>query len=175
MIIIITKLSCAFRGRISRCKYQINSGKFYYPWHQIFAIESDKTLWMRQPNKGSYWIAECGVHKWWRTRHRTCPVFPLHSFFSLNIPHDRFEAFLAKKWSSEKRFGLEGCEVLIPAMKTIIDKSSEFGVESIIMGMPHRGRLNVLANVCRKSLEQLFTQFDSTLEASDEVCKKHHG
>ncbi|CAH3174419.1 unnamed protein product [Porites evermanni] len=79
-----------------------------------------------------------------------------------------FEAFLAKKWSSEKRFGLEGCEVLIPAMKTIIDKSSEFGVESIIMGMPHRGRLNVLANVCRKSLEQLFTQFDSTLEASDE-------
>ena len=105
----------------------------------------------------------------------TCPVFPLHCFFSLNIPHDRFEAFLAKKWSSEKRFGLEGCEVLIPAMKTIIDKSSEFGVESIIMGMPHRGRLNVLANVCRKSLEQLFTQFDSTLEASDEVCKKHYG
>ncbi|XP_068706472.1 2-oxoglutarate dehydrogenase complex component E1-like [Montipora foliosa] len=79
-----------------------------------------------------------------------------------------FEAFLAKKWSSEKRFGIEGCEVLIPAMKTIIDKSSELGVESIIMGMPHRGRLNVLANVCRKSLEQLFTQFDSSLEASDE-------
>ena len=82
---------------------------------------------------------------------------------------DRFEAFLAKKWSSEKRFGIEGCEVLIPAMKMIIDKSSELGVESIIMGMPHRGRLNVLANVCRKSLEQLFTQFDSTLEPSDEV------
>lgn len=79
-----------------------------------------------------------------------------------------FEAFLAKKWSSEKRFGIEGCEVLIPAMKTIIDKSSDFGVESIIMGMPHRGRLNVLANVCRKSLEQIFTQFDPTLEASDE-------
>ena len=53
----------------------------------------------------------------------------------------------------------------------IIDKSSELGVESIIMGMPHRGRLNVLANVCRKSLEQLFTQFDSSLEASDEVIK----
>ncbi|KAJ7351681.1 hypothetical protein OS493_036096 [Desmophyllum pertusum] len=79
-----------------------------------------------------------------------------------------FEAFLAKKWSSEKRFGIEGCEVLIPAMKMIIDKSSEHGVESIIMGMSHRGRLNVLANVCRKSLEQLFTQFDPTLEASDE-------
>ncbi|XP_027055240.1 2-oxoglutarate dehydrogenase, mitochondrial-like [Pocillopora damicornis] len=86
-----------------------------------------------------------------------------------------FEAFLAKKWSSEKRFGIEGCEVLIPAMKTIIDKSSEFGVESIIMGMPHRGRLNVLANVCRKSLEQIFTQFDPTLEASDEVCMQGYG
>lgn len=95
----------------------------------------------------------------------TCPVFPLQFLL-----HFRFEAFLAKKWSSEKRFGVEGCEVLIPAMKTIIDKSSELGVESIIMGMPHRGRLNVLANVCRKSLEQIFTQFDPTLEASDEVC-----
>lgn len=90
------------------------------------------------------------------------------SFVSVFL-EDRFEAFLAKKWSSEKRFGIEGCEVLIPAMKMIIDKSNELGVERIIMGMPHRGRLNVLANVCRKSLEQLFTQFDSSLEASDEV------
>lgn len=49
-----------------------------------------------------------------------------------------FEQFLAKKWSSEKRFGLEGCEVLIPAMKTIIDNSSSYGVESFVMGMPHR-------------------------------------
>jgi len=80
----------------------------------------------------------------------------------------KFEEFLAKKWSSEKRFGLEGCEVLIPAMKEIIDNSSELGVESIVMGMPHRGRLNVLANVCRKPLEQIFAQFNS-LEPADEV------
>lgn len=50
----------------------------------------------------------------------------------------RFEEFLQKKWSAEKRFGLEGCESLIPALKTIIDKSSEKGVENVIMGMPHR-------------------------------------
>lgn len=50
----------------------------------------------------------------------------------------RFEDFLQRKWSSEKRFGLEGCEVLIPALKTIIDKSSEHGVDYVIMGMPHR-------------------------------------
>ncbi|XP_044268537.1 2-oxoglutarate dehydrogenase, mitochondrial-like isoform X2 [Tribolium madens] len=78
-----------------------------------------------------------------------------------------FESFLARKWSSEKRFGLEGCEILIPAMKQVIDKSTEFGVESIVMGMPHRGRLNVLANVCRKPLHQLFTQF-AGLEAADD-------
>lgn len=77
------------------------------------------------------------------------------------------EAFLAKKWSSEKRFGLEGCEILIPAMKQLIDRSTEYGVESIIMGMPHRGRLNVLANVCRKPLEQIFSQF-AALESADE-------
>ncbi|XP_023951270.2 2-oxoglutarate dehydrogenase complex component E1 isoform X3 [Bicyclus anynana] len=78
-----------------------------------------------------------------------------------------FENFLAKKWSSEKRFGLEGCEILIPAMKQVIDTSTRLGVESIIMGMPHRGRLNVLANVCRKPLHQLFTQF-AGLEAEDD-------
>lgn len=53
-------------------------------------------------------------------------------------PLGRFEDFLARKWSSEKRFGLEGCEVMIPALKTIIDKSSEMGIEYVIMGMPHR-------------------------------------
>ncbi|XP_018413926.1 PREDICTED: 2-oxoglutarate dehydrogenase-like, mitochondrial isoform X2 [Nanorana parkeri] len=80
----------------------------------------------------------------------------------------RFEDFLARKWSSEKRFGLEGCEVMIPALKMLIDASSEMGLEYVILGMPHRGRLNVLANVIRKDLEQIFCQFDPKLEASDE-------
>uniref|UniRef100_A0A673X9V7 2-oxoglutarate dehydrogenase complex component E1 n=1 Tax=Salmo trutta TaxID=8032 RepID=A0A673X9V7_SALTR len=87
----------------------------------------------------------------------------------------RFEEFLQRKWSSEKRFGLEGCESLIPALKTIIDKSSMNGVESIIMGMPHRGRLNVLANVIRKELDQIFCQFDSKLEAGSGDVKYHLG
>ncbi|XP_072376947.1 2-oxoglutarate dehydrogenase complex component E1 isoform X2 [Diabrotica undecimpunctata] len=78
-----------------------------------------------------------------------------------------FESFLARKYSSEKRFGLEGCEILIPAMKTVIDKSTDLGVESIVMGMSHRGRLNVLANVCRKPLHQLFTQFAGLKSADD--------
>lgn len=78
-----------------------------------------------------------------------------------------FEGFLAKKFSSEKRFGLEGCEMLIPSLKSIIDTSTDLGVESVIMGMPHRGRLNVLANVCRKPLHHIFTQF-AGLEAADD-------
>lgn len=53
-------------------------------------------------------------------------------------------------------------------MKEIIDNSTKLGVESIIMGMPHRGRLNVLSNVCRKPLHQIFTQF-AGLEAADDV------
>lgn len=65
-----------------------------------------------------------------------CKLQSLHPFPSL-FP-SRFEDFLARKWSSEKRFGLEGCEVMIPALKTIIDKSSEMGIENVILGMPHR-------------------------------------
>jgi 2-oxoglutarate dehydrogenase E1 component len=58
------------------------------------------------------------------------------------IRSTNFEQFLAKKWSSEKRFGLEGCEVLIPAMKQVIDSASAFGVDSIVIGMPHRSSLH---------------------------------
>lgn len=79
----------------------------------------------------------------------------------------KFEEFLAKKFPGDKRFGLEGCEVLIPAMKTIIDRSSDLGVNSFVLGMPHRGRLNVIANVCRKPLEDIFSQF-SGLAPADE-------
>jgi 2-oxoglutarate dehydrogenase E1 component len=80
----------------------------------------------------------------------------------------KFEEFLAKKWTSEKRFGLEGCEVLIPALNQIIDSSSALGVDTFVLGMPHRGRLNVLANVARKPLEQIFCQFNPMLAPEDE-------
>ncbi|CAJ0602086.1 unnamed protein product [Cylicocyclus nassatus] len=87
--------------------------------------------------------------------------------FKRLIRSTKFEEFLAKKWPSEKRFGLEGCEVLIPALKQVIDTSSNLGVDSIVIGMPHRGRLNVLANVCRQPLSTILSQF-STLEPADE-------
>uniref|UniRef100_A0AC35TYH7 Oxoglutarate dehydrogenase (succinyl-transferring) n=1 Tax=Rhabditophanes sp. KR3021 TaxID=114890 RepID=A0AC35TYH7_9BILA len=89
------------------------------------------------------------------------------TLFKRLIRSTKFEEFLAKKWPSEKRFGLEGCEVMIPAIKQVIDTSSHEGVDSVVIGMPHRGRLNVLANVCRQPLSTLLSQF-STLEPSDE-------
>ncbi|KAF9924154.1 2-oxoglutarate dehydrogenase E1 component [Linnemannia zychae] len=72
---------------------------------------------------------------------------------------DSFERFVASKYPSEKRFGLEGGESLIPGMKALIDRSVDHGVESIVMGMPHRGRLNVLSNVVRKPHESIFSEF----------------
>ncbi|VDK50727.1 unnamed protein product [Anisakis simplex] len=78
-----------------------------------------------------------------------------------------FEEFLAKKWPGEKRFGLEGCEVLIPAVKQLMDRSAMFGVDSFVIGMPHRGRLNVLANVCHQPFPIIFSQF-SSLKPTDE-------
>eukprot|EP01103_Thecamoeba_quadrilineata_P018470 TRINITY_DN703_c0_g3_i1.p1 TRINITY_DN703_c0_g3~~TRINITY_DN703_c0_g3_i1.p1 ORF type:complete len:987 (+),score=207.75 TRINITY_DN703_c0_g3_i1:44-3004(+) len=72
---------------------------------------------------------------------------------------DNFEQFLATKYPATKRFGLEGCESLIPGMKALIDHAAELGVRDVVIGMPHRGRLNVLANVVRRPLEAIFSDF----------------
>ena len=78
-----------------------------------------------------------------------------------------FEKFIASKYPNEKRFGLEGCESLIPGMKALIDKSVDAGVKSIVMGMPHRGRLNVLGNVIRKPLEAILNEFAGNADKDD--------
>ena len=79
-----------------------------------------------------------------------------------------FEAFLATKYPNDKRFGLEGCETLVPGMKALIDRSVDYGVKDIIIGMPHRGRLNILSNVVRKPNESIFSEFGGSAEATDE-------
>ncbi|XP_011024057.1 PREDICTED: 2-oxoglutarate dehydrogenase, mitochondrial-like [Populus euphratica] len=81
----------------------------------------------------------------------------------------QFENFLASKWTAAKRFGLEGGETLIPGMKEMFDRSADLGVESIVIGMPHRGRLNVLGNVVRKPLRQIFSEFSGGTKPVDEV------
>lgn len=72
---------------------------------------------------------------------------------------DTFENFLANKFNTTKRFGLDGGEAIVPALKDAVDRASELGAHSFIIGMPHRGRLNVLANVMRKPMTTLFAEF----------------
>ncbi|XP_052756857.1 2-oxoglutarate dehydrogenase complex component E1-like isoform X1 [Galleria mellonella] len=69
------------------------------------------------------------------------------------------EKYFATKWPAEKRFGLEGGESMIVMLEEIVDSSSRLGVESIVIAMQHRGRLNMLVNVCRKQLTDIFAQF----------------
>jgi 2-oxoglutarate dehydrogenase E1 component len=79
-----------------------------------------------------------------------------------------FESFLATKYPNDKRFGLEGGETLIPGMKALIDRSVDYGCKEIVIGMPHRGRLNVLSNVVRKPNESIFSEFAGTADPGDE-------
>lgn len=85
-----------------------------------------------------------------------------------------FEKFIASKYPNEKRFGLEGCESLIPGMKALIDRSVDHGVKAITIGMPHRGRLNVLANVIRKPIEAILNEFSGGMEDAEGGDVKYH-
>ncbi|MFT7611155.1 MAG: 2-oxoglutarate dehydrogenase E1 component [Parvicellaceae bacterium] len=71
-----------------------------------------------------------------------------------------FEQFLQKKFVGQKRFSLEGGEALIPALDALIERGSEMGVENFVMGMAHRGRLNVLANIFNKPYTAIFSEFE---------------
>ncbi len=73
-----------------------------------------------------------------------------------------FEEFLHKKYVGQKRFSLEGGETTIAALDAMIESGVEQGVEEVIIGMAHRGRLNVLANIVGKTYEQIFNEFEGT-------------
>ncbi len=73
---------------------------------------------------------------------------------------EAFESFLQTKYVGQKRFSLEGGESLIPLLDAILDSSAKSGLEEVCIGMPHRGRLNVLANVGGKSYGQIFQEFE---------------
>lgn len=71
-----------------------------------------------------------------------------------------FENFLHTKYVGQKRFSLEGCEAAIPALDALVEAAAEKGVEQFVMGMAHRGRLNVLANIFGKNTQNIFSEFD---------------
>ena len=74
-----------------------------------------------------------------------------------------FENFLHTKFLGQKRFSLEGGENTIPALNTVINVAAELDVKEVVIGMAHRGRLNVLANILGKTYEQIFTEFEGNV------------
>ncbi len=80
-----------------------------------------------------------------------------------------FENFLDKKYTGTKRFGLEGGESLIPALEQILKYGGKNGIEEVVLGMPHRGRLNVLANFMGKPFSAIFSEFQGNASNPDDV------
>ena len=72
---------------------------------------------------------------------------------------ETFERFLDRRYTGTKRFGIEGAESLMPALETILHRGGELGIREFVIGMPHRGRLNVLANFVGKPFAAVFSEF----------------
>ena len=104
--------------------------------------------------------------KWFEDRmesHRNTPSFTTEEKLIMldKLNHAViFENFLGTKFLGQKRFSLEGAEALIPAMDSVIQKGSELGIQEFVIGMAHRGRLNVLANIMEKTYKEIFSEFE---------------
>jgi len=85
------------------------------------------------------------------------------------VEAEQFEKFLGKKYTGTKRFGLDGAESVVPALEGVIKTGGHEGVKEIVIGMPHRGRLNVLASVMEKSYKQIFHEFHGGASHPEEV------
>ncbi|MHA6627773.1 multifunctional oxoglutarate decarboxylase/oxoglutarate dehydrogenase thiamine pyrophosphate-binding subunit/dihydrolipoyllysine-residue succinyltransferase subunit [Pseudonocardia sichuanensis] len=77
---------------------------------------------------------------------------------------EAFETFLQTKYVGQKRFSLEGGETVIPLLDAVLDKAAEQELDEVVIGMPHRGRLNVLANIVGKPISQIFREFEGNLD-----------
>lgn len=141
---LLTRLQSTFCGRVG--------------WEYMHITSREKCNWLRER-------IEVANPKPF-SKEKTLQVFDRLAFSSL------FESYLANKFNTAKRFGLEGCENLIPGLKAMVDRATELGVESMVFGMPHRGRLNVLVNVIRKPMENLLREFLGTHISMDEY--NHH-
>jgi 2-oxoglutarate dehydrogenase E1 component len=82
---------------------------------------------------------------------------------------EMFEKFLDKKYTGTKRFGLDGGETFIPALEQIIKRGSQLGIKEVVLGMTHRGRLNVLANFMNKRFAAIFSEFQGNAANPEDV------
>jgi 2-oxoglutarate dehydrogenase E1 component len=111
------------------------------------------------------YIRKPEVVKWFQQKMestKNTPVFnprqKIHTYYHLKLAVG-FEKFIHKKFVGQKRFSLEGAESLIPALDSIIEHGADLGIEEFVIGMSHRGRLNVLANILNKPYSDIFKEY----------------
>jgi 2-oxoglutarate dehydrogenase E1 component len=111
-------------------------------------------------------IQDTRIRRWLQERmeaRRNQPNLPrrqkLRALMEINFA-ELFENFLHSRFVGQKRFSLEGSETLIPLLDAIVERAADGGVREIVMGMAHRGRLNVLANIIGKPYQEIFFEFD---------------
>jgi 2-oxoglutarate dehydrogenase E1 component len=111
-------------------------------------------------------ILDTRVRRWLQERMEPCRNKPNYSaakkLWLLKQLHyaELFEQFLQARFVGQKRFSLEGAETLIPIMECVVEQAAETGAREIVLGMAHRGRLNVLANILRKPYQEIFAEFE---------------
>jgi 2-oxoglutarate dehydrogenase E1 component len=94
----------------------------------------------------------------------TCPPDEQRHVLGRLNAAEAFERFLHTRYVGQKRFGLEGAESAIPLLDAILDEAAQAGIEEAVLGMAHRGRLNVLANIVGKSYREIFAEFEGNLD-----------
>jgi 2-oxoglutarate dehydrogenase E1 component len=111
-------------------------------------------------------ILDTRIRRWLQERMEPCrnkPNFTTEKkLWLLRQLHyaELFEHFLQARFVGQKRFSLEGAETLIPIMEVVVERAADLGVREIVLGMAHRGRLNVLANILRKPYQEIFAEFE---------------
>ena len=107
---------------------------------------------------------------------RTLDLLVRRRLYEKLVQAESFEKFLAQKYVGKKRFSIEGCESFIPLLDTAIEQAAGLGVKCIVMGMAHRGRLNVLVNIMQKPTGLIFAEFDENYDPKtlDYADVKYH-
>jgi len=129
-------------------------------------IEHLQTTYCRSIGVEYRYIRIPEITDWLRERMESCRNLPVYSkaekiqILQKLSEAVLFEKFIHKKFPGQKRFSLEGAEASIPALAAIVEKGSQLGVKEFVIGMPHRGRLNVMANILHKSYRDIFSEFE---------------
>ncbi|MTI33060.1 2-oxoglutarate dehydrogenase E1 component [Xanthovirga aplysinae] len=133
-------------------------------------VETLQTIYTGAVGFEYMYMREPDIHQWFKQKseHEALNFNPSADtkkriLFKLNEAVV-FENFLHTKYLGQKRFSLEGGETTIPALDAIINKGADLGVKEFVVGMAHRGRLNVLANIMGKTYEQIFNEFEGAYE-----------